>query len=592
MDARRVLPTSIGIILLLASIPTTQGAAGQEGIRALSILDIRGAGQVVAWSPDGTEIAASSGDNILVFNASARSVIVQLKNTTVNGSYWEGISDLDWSPDGSRIAFCDQLHMEPVIWDISEKQILNDSDSTFMDRRFPAMRVDWGPKDIIAYIGHMCLGEQIYFCDPQLNCVAGEFGDWNVSGYFSSRLSWSPDGNRIAFQDAWHERLSVSDIATCQSVRCNDSFTEHGLEVGWYDYGYGPSYGMLTDMSWSPDNVHVAASIRNATDLANIHIYDTVNGTTAASLKSSDSQTVSVDWSPDGERIAAGQQDGTVWVFDLLDNSTVCLSGHGDSVGSVAWSPDGTRLASASKDGTVRIWGLWNKAPEPNQPAGNSNPPANDEVSPSRDWVSSYIAELDGGEKGVAMAFACAFIGVAFALGASETGRYSGMALVIPLFTRLKKRAVLDNFTRGQLQGYILANPGVNLSALRNRFRLSSGEAAYHLRVLEREGFISSQSDGLRRRFYPGDRAEIKNISSDLSVTQNLLISIMKEHPGISETELARRACTSQQVVSYHLRRLWRMGHVTLDREGRILKCSVKEQRSELEVDKPAPAAE
>jgi predicted transcriptional regulator len=189
---------------------------------------------------------------------------------------------------------------------------------------------------------------------------------------------------------------------------------------------------------------------------------------------------------------------------------------------------------------------------------------------------SGYILALAGG----------AVLVLAGALALTETSKYSGMALFIPLFTRMKKAAVLDNFTRGQLHGYITANPGVHMNAIRDRFELSNGEVAYHLRVLEREGLVSSMSDGLRRRFYPGERAE--RPGQELTVAQNLLISLMEQSPGITGSELARLAGTSPQVVNYHLKKLWRMDLIRMDRDGRLVRCTVRPER--LGLFKRAPA--
>jgi len=61
--------------------------------------------------------------------------------------------------------------------------------------------------------------------------------------------------------------------------------------------------------------------------------------------------------SPDGARIAAGNADSTVKIWDAGSGSLLhILNGHTDAVTSVAYSPDGKTIVSASVDGTVRVW--------------------------------------------------------------------------------------------------------------------------------------------------------------------------------------------------------------------------------------------
>ncbi|NOT27465.1 MAG: hypothetical protein HOP16_15350 [Acidobacteria bacterium] len=104
------------------------------------------------------------------------------------------------------------------------------------------------------------------------------------------------------------------------------------------------------DVAISRDSRLIAA----ATD-AGLYVWESID---AEPRVLSQDATWSVEFSPDGQTMAAGDRAGVVTLWRLSDMTPVSKLDLGYRADCLAFSPDGHTLAAGSSQGTVRLWTL------------------------------------------------------------------------------------------------------------------------------------------------------------------------------------------------------------------------------------------
>jgi WD40 repeat protein/predicted Ser/Thr protein kinase len=107
----------------------------------------------------------------------------------------------------------------------------------------------------------------------------------------------------------------------------------------------------------SSDGSYLASLPTREGDRADIVLYETASRKRTAILAGHKAEIWALTFSQAGTRLASGDDDGVVNVWDVATGAWIaaCL-GHTSKVVSVAFRPDGARLATSSADGTVRQW--------------------------------------------------------------------------------------------------------------------------------------------------------------------------------------------------------------------------------------------
>ncbi|MCK4365251.1 MAG: helix-turn-helix domain-containing protein [Thermoplasmatales archaeon] len=163
----------------------------------------------------------------------------------------------------------------------------------------------------------------------------------------------------------------------------------------------------------------------------------------------------------------------------------------------------------------------------------------------------------------------------------TETGKYKFLAflsLLMPLYTRIQKEDVLDQFVRGQIYGYIRTNPGVHYNQIRRGIDIKNGTLSYHLRVLEKTELIKSRREGVRyRAFYPSGIRFPKEERYRLTELQTEILEVIKKHDGIKQKEIAKILHKKPQVINYNVKVLRQADLINVRKIGRKTLCYYNE---------------
>jgi WD40 repeat protein len=178
--------------------------------------------------------------------------------------------------------------------------------------------------------------------------VAGSDGVWRINheGWERARLLDSP-GSRVEVVSVSRDGKRALLVTSAGGARVWE------LDGSRKSQPLSGQNGTL-HLAWLEPDGRRAVTVA----LDEIRVWDLSGSNRSFALQRKDHYITSAARSPDGQRIAAGYEDGAVYVWraapEGADSPSVILA-HKQPVESIAWSLDGARIVTASRDHTARV---------------------------------------------------------------------------------------------------------------------------------------------------------------------------------------------------------------------------------------------
>jgi WD40 repeat protein len=242
------------------------------------------------------------------------------------------IISVAWSPDGTKLAItggpevCDNpdlsLYDVRIVNPATNQTLLNLSGN-----RCYLTSLTWSP-DGSKLMGASLRRVHIW------NALTGQLVSDNIRGQGFISARWMPDGNSVIVTDVGGG-ISRNDANTGQTILAF-------------------RYALASVIDLNPAGTQlVGGQFRDNL----LRIVDIDTGELVSNLSGHTSGIFSVDWSPDGSKIASGSDDGNVRIWNATSGARLLsLSAHTGTVTSVAWNPDNRLLSTTGVDGKLRIW--------------------------------------------------------------------------------------------------------------------------------------------------------------------------------------------------------------------------------------------
>ena len=319
----------------------------------------------VDWSTDGKQLASVSEDGTI------RLWDVDTQDSTAKlTGHSDVVSDISWSPVSPNMASASWDHTVRI-WNV------NPESTVVLDVPFERIwDVEWSPDGsrLAASVADSAKGFLILLFD------AKSYESTPIPGNHSTsiiRIAWSPDGQHIASASADHT-INIHDLREDNEIITLQGHSEPVYDVVWSPGGKELASAALdnTILLWNAETGEKIAAFSGHTDVINgldwsadgqwlasassdntVRVWDAETGKSRLTLNEHISPVASVAWRPDGKLIASGATNGAIIISDAETGERISvLTGHTAVVQDLDWDSGGTRLASASNDGVVRLW--------------------------------------------------------------------------------------------------------------------------------------------------------------------------------------------------------------------------------------------
>ena len=157
-------------------------------------------------------------------------------------------------------------------------------------------------------------------------------------------------------------KLFSSSGAPIGQLRPSADETQEPSEGGADEGTEGAPAAGIAALDISPDGKLLAiASLE-----VGVELWDLRARTRVASIGERSDRVIALAFSPDGKRVALGDQAGVLRIFELAEGAPRewwRRQAHSGRLRALAWSPDGQRLATAGQDSLVQLWSPGSDGP-------------------------------------------------------------------------------------------------------------------------------------------------------------------------------------------------------------------------------------
>lgn len=162
-----------------------------------------------------------------------------------------------------------------------------------------------------------------------------------------------------------------------------------------------------------------------------------------------------------------------------------------------------------------------------------------------------------------------------------------GVGGLLAGYARVQGEEVLEHPGRQEVYERVKAAPGINFVQLSQQVAFGASTLNYHLRVLERNGYVTSVKDGRYLRFFDrqaGTYAGAKKTQASAlrNPTTAAMARHIRDHPGVAQCDLAAAFGVTASTVNWHMTRLATAGLVERQRDAHYTRYYLSDGWSQL----------